>query len=138
MAISDTERLAAEQRMNEELQGLPKAISARYDRRAKRVVITLDSGVELTFPPALAQGLEDAKPAQLEVVEISPSGMGVHWPELDADLYVPGLLRGALGSRSWMAARLGAAGGLRKTDAKATAVRENGKKGRRPRKVAAE
>jgi hypothetical protein len=58
----------------------------------------------------------------------------MHWPRLDADLYVPGLLSGALGSRAWMAAQLGAEGGRASTPAKAEAARANGAKGGRPRK----
>jgi hypothetical protein len=29
----------------------------------------------------------------LDEIEITPSGFGIHFPKLDADLYVPGLLR---------------------------------------------
>jgi hypothetical protein len=137
MTISDKDRLAAEQRMRDELKGQPKAVRASYDRRRARVVIGLDNGLELAFPPNLAQGLENATPAALSKIEISPLGTGLHWPELDADLYVPGLLAGMFGSKSWMAARLGAAGGQARSAAKTAAVRENGRKGGRPRKVAA-
>jgi hypothetical protein len=44
---------------------------------------------------------------------------------------------GVPGSKSWMAARLGAAGGRVRGDAKAEASRDNGKRGGRPRKVTA-
>lgn len=37
--------------------------------------------------------------------QISPSGLGVHFPRLDADLYIPALLEGFLGSRRWIAAQ---------------------------------
>ena len=80
------------------------------------------------------QGLEHAKPKQLAKIEISPSGLGLHFPDLDADIYLPGLLEGFLGSRRWMAAQLGKAGGSVTSRAKAAAVRENGKLGGRPRK----
>ena len=49
------------------------------------------------------------------------------------DLYIPGLLQGFLGSKHWMA-ELGKRGGTASTDAKATAARQNGKLGGRPRK----
>jgi hypothetical protein len=49
----------------------------------------------------------------LSKIEISPSGLGLHFPAIDADLYLPALLDGFLGSRRWMAspnsARLAAA-----------------------------
>jgi len=101
-----------------------------------RVVVRLDSGLELAFPPHLAEGLDQAKPDDLVDIEISPSGLGLHFPKLDADLYLPALLEGTLGSRKWMAGLMGKAGGVTKTPAKAAASRQNGKLGGRPRKTA--
>lgn len=80
------------------------------------------------------QGLEHSKPDDLAEIEISPSGLGIHFPRLDADLYLPALLEGFLGSRQWMAAEMGKLGGKTTTDAKAAAARENGRLGGRPRK----
>ena len=101
-------------------------------------MVSLDNGLELAFPPRLAQGLEHATPAELGVIEISPLGDGLHWPKLDADLYVPALLQGVFGSKNWMARHLGSAGGRARSEAKAAAARENGRKGGRPRKAASE
>jgi len=56
---------------------------------------------------------------------------------LDADLYVPALLQGVFGSKSWMARVLGAQGGRARTAAHVAASRENGRKGGRPRKAGA-
>lgn len=136
MTITDSDRIAAEKRMQAELKDRPKAVQARYDRRVSRIVIGLDNGLELAFPPRLAQGLEHATPAELANIEISPLGDGLHWPAVDADLYVPALLQGVFGSKSWMARHLGAVGGRSRTVAKTAAARENGRKGGRPRKVA--
>lgn len=136
MTISDNDRVAAETQMQAELKSRPKAISAHYDHRVLRVVIGLDNGLELAFPPRLAQGLEHATPAELATIEISPLGDGLHWPAIDADLYVPALLQGVFGSRSWMARHLGATGGRARSGAKSAAARENGRKGGRPRKLA--
>ena len=116
---------------------LPVAIDARYDRRIGRIVVSLASGLEVSFAPSAAQGLARAKPADLAVIGISPSGFGLHFPKLDTDIYLPALLEGFLGSRNWMAARLGARGGKAKTKAKVAAARANGKLGGRPRKSAA-
>ncbi|MFZ0037889.1 MAG: DUF2442 domain-containing protein [Candidatus Acidiferrales bacterium] len=113
----------------------PKAIAARYDRRIERVVIRLSSGLDVAFSPRDAQGLENARPSQLDEIEISPSGLGIHFPKLGADLYLPSLLEGFLGSRKWMAARLGATGGKSRSKAKTFASRMNGKLGGRPRKI---
>ncbi len=81
----------------------PRAQEAHYDPAGDCVVIRLDSGVSLSFPPRLAQGLVDAKPAQLAQIDISPSGQGLHFPALDVDLHLPALIHGVLGSASWMA-----------------------------------
>jgi hypothetical protein len=116
---------------------VPITTAARYDRKADRIILTLSSKVELMFSPKNAQGLEHATPTQLSTIEITPSGYGIHFPKLDADLYVPALLEGFLGSRKWMAARLGAAGGSSRSKPKAAAARANGSLGGRPRKLAA-
>jgi hypothetical protein len=114
----------------------PKAVSAYYDRRSGRIVINLSTKLTLSLSPQDAQGFENAKPSQLEEIEITPSGVGVHFPKLNADLYIPGLLEGFLGSKKWMAARLGQAGGQSRSPAKKAASRANGKLGGRPKKVA--
>ncbi len=101
-----------------------------------RIVISLENGLEIAFPPRLAEGLADATAAELSRIEISPLGDGLHWPALDADLSVPGLLAGIFGSKRWMAAQLGAAGGRSRSAAKAASSHENGRNGGRPRKAA--
>ncbi len=127
---------AATRRAAERRASAPIAVGARYDRRRDRVVVSLDNGLELAFPPQIAQGLEDAAPADLTDIELSPSGFGIHFPKLDAHLYLPALLQGVFGSKAWIAAQLGAAGGSAKSRAKTTAARANGKRGGRPRKAA--
>jgi hypothetical protein len=112
----------------------PRAVSARYDRANGKIVVNLSSKLTLSFSPQDAQGLENATPAQLEEVELSPSGFGVHVPKLDAHLYIPGMLEGLMGSRKWMAARLGQVGGQSRSRAKKAASRANGLKGGRPRR----
>jgi len=113
----------------------PSAVTVRYDRARDRIVIALSSGAEFAFPRNLAQGLEAADPADLDIIEISPSGFGLHFPKLDSDLWLPALLEGIFGSRRWMAAQLGARGGRAKTTAKIKAARANGALGGRPRKA---
>lgn len=115
----------------------PRAESARYDAGRNRVIIRLTTGVEIGFDPRLAQGLENARIEDLGEIEISPAGLGVHFPRLDADLYIPALLEGVLGSASWMAGLMGRKGGKSRSSSKASAARENGKRGGRPGKTAA-
>jgi len=114
-----------------EMAGEPRAASARYDRRSKRIVVDLTNGCTFAFPPHLAQGLESASAEQLAAVEILGMGYGLHWEKLDVDFSVPGLMAGVFGTRSYMARRAGQT----TTPAKAAAARANGAKGGRPRKA---
>ena len=115
----------------------PRAVRARYDRRRGRILLHFSTGLDVSFSPRDAQGLEKAGAAQLEQIEISPSGYGIHFPKIDADLYLPAVLLGFLGSRNWIAGRLGALGGKSRSAAKVAAARRNGRRGGRPRKIAA-
>lgn len=120
-----------------ELQkNIPRAVAAYYERKSKHIVIKLSSKLILSFSPRDVQGLESANSGELDEIEITPSGFGIHFPKLDADLYVPGLLEGFLGSRRWMAARLGEIGGRSTTAEKRAASRLNGRLGGRPKKAA--
>ncbi len=135
MAVTEGELAQAEARMTL-LREAGHAVAARYDRHRSRVVVRLNTGVELTFPARLAEGLANATADSLAEIEITPAGLGLHWPRLDADLYVPALLQGVFGSKSWMARQLGAEGGRSRTLAKIAAARANGRKGGRPKKRA--
>jgi hypothetical protein len=127
--------MRATRRVKAPQSSFPQAVAARYDRDSGHIVIRLSSNLDLSFSPNDAQGLENATPSQLAEIEISPSGFGIHFPKLDADLYLPAILQGLLGSREWMASRLGEAGGKSRSVAKQRASRTNGKLGGRPRKL---
>lgn len=113
----------------------PLATAARYE--AGHIRVELNNGCAFEFPVEHAQGLAGAKAADLRVIEVAAAGLGLHWPKLDADLYVPTLIKGILGTKRWMA-EIGAAGGKAATLAKTTAARANGKLGGRPRRPLAE
>jgi hypothetical protein len=136
MVSSDVFRAAIE-RGRRRRKKTPPAVAARFDRSRGRVVVSLRSGVDISFSPSDAEGLENATASQLGQIEITPSGLGIHFPKLDADLYLPALLEGVLGSRKWMAAKLGAMGGRSTSVAKRQASQANGRLGGRPRKAAA-
>ena len=69
--------------------------------------------------------------------ELALPKANLHFPAVDADVWLPGLLAGHFGSKNWMAARMGKAGGKVRSPAKTAACRANGAKGGRPRKRAA-
>ncbi|MDD5374357.1 DUF2442 domain-containing protein [Acidithiobacillus sp.] len=122
---------AANQRGQEALAAGPLAESAYYDQPTGKVVVELDNGVGLHIPPALIQGMENATPTELAEIVIEGHGIGLHFPRLDADLYVPALARGVLGTSAWMRS-LGRKGRISKSPAKTEAARRNGRLGGRP------
>jgi hypothetical protein len=133
MEISEQEFQAATLR-GEEVRRKGYAVRADYDSRQNRLVVDLNTGVTIMVPVHLIEELSDANADDLG--EISPAGTALHWPRLDADVYVPGLMQGIYGTKRWMAAQLGAAGGSATSPAKSAAARANGAKGGRPRKQA--
>lgn len=126
---------ANKRQLEDEKQG--RVVAARFDPSDNQIVIELNNQLVVLVPTYLAEGLRGAPASALSDIEISPSGLGLYWPDLDVDLYVPGLIQGLFGSRRWMAETLGAAGGRAKTSLKAAAARENGKLGGRPPKAEA-
>ena len=127
---------SANQRAKHLQSSMPRAVAAHYDRKNRRIVIQLSSNLDVSFSPDHAQGLENATPSQLQEIQITPSGFGIHFPKLDADLYLPAILEGFFGSKKWMASRLGQAGGKSRSTAKKAASRANGRLGGRPKRKA--
>ena len=133
---NDAEFTAAEARGQAMLETEPRATSARYDRKTGRVTLELVNGCSYIFPTCLVQDLSDASPDDLASIEVDGMGFNLHWPRLDADLYVPALVAGVFGTRDWMRKALARQAGSATSAAKAAAARENGRKGGRPRKQA--
>jgi hypothetical protein len=133
MEITEQEFQAATLR-GEEVRRRGYAVRADYDSRQNRLVVDLNTGVTIMVPVHLIEELSDADANDLTEIEISPAGTALHWPHIDADVYVPSLMQGIYGTKRWMAAQLGAAGGRATSPAKSTAARANGAKGGRPRK----
>jgi hypothetical protein len=134
MTITDADVKAAEERYNKSRNPAAEAVAASYDKRKDRIVVALANGAEFSVPPSFVKRLKDQPASVLGNVEVSPSGRGLHWPEVDEDLYVPALIQGVFGSKTWMAGLMGKAGGQARSKAKTAAARENGKRGGRPRK----
>ena len=104
----------------------PRAVSARFDRRNRRLVVEIDTGIQFSFDPLAVSDLADASAEGLASVVIEGRGSCLHFPDLDVDLSVSRLLEGFLGPMTWT-----------QREARAAASRENGKRGGRPKKAAA-
>jgi general stress protein YciG len=112
-----------------------RVTKAEYDSDTDEVRLHFADGVKILIPRSKLQGLKNASRADLKKVELLGNGTGLHWPKLDVDHYVPGLLEGVFGTKQWMAA-LGRRGGSVTSKAKVRAARENGRKGGRPKQSA--
>ena len=117
------------------LQNEPRVTEVEYRRGAglDLLILKLTDGRRQVIPREELQGLQSAPKDQIAQVEIVGGGTGLHWPSLDVDLYVPGLLRGIYGTKKWMA-EIGRSGGSVRSAAKKRAARVNGLKGGRPRR----
>lgn len=102
------------------------AVSAKYDRRLGRLMITLNNGAIVGFPLSVLPGLEAASADDLRRIDIEGGGYGLHVPGLDADVSVPSLLADQLGSTL-----------MKRAVSRASASRANGRLGGRPRKRSA-
>lgn len=135
--ISEDELKKANERGKALLKTIPLAKEVVFEPESNYLRILLSNDVILLVPTQIIQGLENARPEQLTKIEIYPKGLGIHFPALDADVYIPALLQGFTGSEKWMASQMGRNGGRSKSKAKSEAARQNGKLGGRPKKVAA-
>jgi hypothetical protein len=93
---------AATRRGNRRLNHRPVADAVRFDRRLRKIVISLSNGCTLLVPPELAQGLADASPEALSGAKVLGPGTAIEWPKLDVQLSVAGLLSGDFGTTNWM------------------------------------
>ena len=126
---------AARARGEARAQDASALVDARYDRKSDAVFLIFRGGGSMTIPRHAIPGLERQPASVLEAMTVSPAGDALLWPAIDADVYVPGLVERAFGSRLFAAAA-GRRGGQRRTKAKTAAARRNGAKGGRPRKRA--
>ena len=74
----------------EDLGGLPSILEVHFSKDL--MTVNLSDGRILSLPLAWYPKLAEATPKQLKHLEISPSGYGIHWPDLDEDLSVYGFL----------------------------------------------
>ncbi|HVR11326.1 MAG TPA: DUF2442 domain-containing protein [Thermoanaerobaculia bacterium] len=70
-----------------------RAMSVEVTR--DELVVSLTDGRKITVPLAWFPRLLQATEAQRNDWELLGDGVGIHWPAIDEDLSVAGLLRGA-------------------------------------------
>ena len=63
-----------------------------------RICLLLSDKKEIRFPIELNNKLMEATPDQLKNIEIICDGTGLHWPEIDEDLSLTGIIEGRFGS----------------------------------------
>ncbi|HYH86560.1 MAG TPA: DUF2442 domain-containing protein [Pyrinomonadaceae bacterium] len=136
MSDEEFERQFAEatKRGEEAMRTEPRAVSARYDRRRKRIVVELIDGCTFMFPPELAQGLAGASAEDLSDVRVMGPGFALGWDKLDTHFSVAGLMSGRFGNDAWMA-QLAERRSRRATKRKTIPTRAADKKASRPRKT---
>jgi hypothetical protein len=66
------------------------------DFEGAKMILKVDGQVYRVDLPALSARLAIARDAARRSYSISPSGYGVHWPDLDEDLTIDGLIAAAL------------------------------------------
>jgi len=120
VATTDTELDAAFERAKL-LEGEAVARTVEYFEDLNLLLLGLSNGRRLVLPVEEVQGLGGATAEQMRRYELLGGGTGIHFPELDVDLYVPALIEGVYGNRRWMP-RLGRKGG----GAKSATARVNG------------
>ena len=130
----DRERYArARARGKAKAQDASAVVDASYNPDRDGVDLSFRGGGAMMIPRKVIPGLGTASVAKLAAIVVSPAGDALSWPSLDVDVYVPGLVERAFGSRLFAAAT-GRRGGRRRSKAKAAAAKANGAKGGRPRK----
>jgi hypothetical protein len=133
--LSDADYALARRRAEMEDTSEPRA-AAGVSCSTSMLTLPLRSGVVVILATANVPGLRDVRDGEkLANVVVEGRGKALRWPDLDVDISVPLLIAEALPIRS--AAAIGRRGGSVTSPAKVTAVRENGKKGGRPRKKSA-
>jgi hypothetical protein len=75
-------------------------VGARHE--GGKIRIEMESGLEIAFPVKGNPRLEGKPHEQLDHIELSP--FGLHWPDLDEDLSIRGILAGNYGQRPYEAA----------------------------------
>lgn len=74
------------------IETTPRAIAVRCT--ADELVVSLDDGRVLSVPLAWFPRWAHARAEQLATLELLGDGEGIHWPDIDEDVSVIGLIAG--------------------------------------------
>jgi hypothetical protein len=107
----------------------PIPITVEFDRVSGRIVVDFANGAAFAFLARSLQGLGDASDENIANVELEGVD-GLHWPSLDADFTISGLMRGVFGTSAFVESQR--KGGRSRSEKKTAASRANGAKGGRP------
>jgi hypothetical protein len=90
--LADAAHIALARAVGERSLRAARAVAARYLPARDRVEIDLASGWSVQVPRSFSARLAQASPQECEQVEIVDSGLGLHWPAIDEDWYVPAVI----------------------------------------------
>jgi len=62
-----------------------------------KICVLLSDNREIRFPIEMNKKLREANSDQIKNIEIICNGTGLHWPDLDEDLSITGIIEGRLG-----------------------------------------
>lgn len=89
---SSDETIERARRAGAESLNAPRAVAARYLADRQRIEIDLSSGWSIQVPRTFSVLTAKADAAACSQIEITDSGLGLHWPLLDDDWYVPAVV----------------------------------------------
>ena len=87
-------------RAQEKLATQPWATSVRFDRRTRRIIVTLNKGTILNVPVTLMTPVKHLTDADLAKVAVLPPGFHLDWEHLDIQVGIDWLLTGMYGNPS--------------------------------------
>ncbi|MHB8177480.1 MAG: DUF2442 domain-containing protein [Vulcanimicrobiaceae bacterium] len=134
VVLSDKEIKSARER-GREIANSPSAVTEVYAMPDRTLSFRFKNGARLEIPLTAIDELSEATESELREIVISPLRDSISLPQLDVDIYVPGLISDVLNSNA--ASNFARLGGSKKTALKRAASRANGGKGGRPKKTAA-
>jgi hypothetical protein len=105
---------------------------AWYDDKKNAIKIKFNNAIEISIPVNLIEELNGVDKNELSEIRINPLRNAIYWEKLNIYIDSYGLVLNHLDAKTWAYRYIGSQSGKVKSEAKAKAVRENGKKGGRP------